>query len=101
MNLVAKEYVAAQDPDDPGVLLLSRFAGAADQLGGAMLVNPYDIGGVADAIDAALRLGADERRERHAESLRSLREQDIHWWTAAFLDALDARGTSRSRATTA
>ena len=101
MNLVAKEYVAAQDPDDPGVLLLSRFAGAADQLGGAMLVNPYDTGGVADAIDAALRLGIDERRERHAESLRSLREQDIHWWTAAFLDALDARSTSRSRATTA
>jgi trehalose 6-phosphate synthase len=91
MNLVAKEYVAAQDPEDPGVLLLSRFAGAAEQLGGALLVNPYDIGGVADAIGTALRMEPGERRERHAESLRSLHEQDIHWWTSTFLKALASR----------
>src|SRR5690606_4648627 len=68
MNLVAKEFVAAQDPQDPGVLVLSRFAGAAEQLSGAVLVNPYDIGGVADAIHAALQMDVDERRERHAGS---------------------------------
>ncbi|MEN1970954.1 trehalose-6-phosphate synthase [Luteimonas sp. MJ204] len=91
MNLVAKEYVAAQDPDDPGVLLLSRFAGAAEQLGGALLVNPYDIGGVANAIAAALRLDVAERRERHLQSLRSLQEEGIHWWTSSFLQALESR----------
>jgi trehalose 6-phosphate synthase len=95
MNLVAKEYVAAQDPGDPGVLLLSRFAGAAEQLGGAVLVNPHDTGGVADAIDAALAMDAGERRERHQQSLRSLHDQDIHWWTREFLQA--ARGKDAAR----
>lgn len=80
-----------QDPDDPGVLLLSRFAGAAEQLTGALLVNPYDIGGVADAIHFAMRMDAGERRERHGDSLRSLREKDIHWWRAGFLLALNTR----------
>jgi trehalose 6-phosphate synthase len=95
MNLVAKEYVAAQDAADPGVLLLSRFAGAAEQLGGAMLVNPHDIGGVADAINAALGMDAGERRERHQQSLRSLHDQDIHWWTSEFLRALAAHDSAR------
>ena len=102
MNLVAKEFVAAQDLADPGVLLLSRFAGAAEQLSGALLVNPYDIGGVADAIGTAVRMDAEERRERHAQSLRSLQEEDIHWWTASFLQALatrTARGTGAATAT--
>lgn len=97
MNLVAKEFVAAQDPQDPGVLVLSRFAGAAEQLSGAVLVNPYDIGGVADAIHAALQMDVDERRERHAGSLRSLREQSIHWWTASFLHALSTRAGTSTR----
>src|SRR5690606_24127044 len=101
MNLVAKEYVAAQDPCDPGVLLLSRFAGAADQLGGALLVNPYDIGGVANAIAAALRLDVAERRERHLQSLRSLQEEGIHWWTSSFLQALESRANGDGPAATA
>jgi trehalose 6-phosphate synthase len=91
MNLVAKEFVAAQDSDDPGVLLLSRFAGAAEQLSGAVLVNPYDIGGVADAIGTAIAMSLEERRERHSQSLQSLQEQDVHWWTTSFLQALDHR----------
>jgi trehalose 6-phosphate synthase len=64
MNLVAKEYVAAQDPSDPGVLVLSKFAGAARQLDAALLVNPHDIEGLASAIGEAFSMPADERRER-------------------------------------
>ena len=66
MNLVAKEYVAAQDADDPGVLVLSRFAGAAHECAAALLVNPYDPEGVAIAINRALAMPFDERRQRHA-----------------------------------
>ena len=88
MNLVAKEYVAAQDPADPGVLVLSRFAGAAEQLRDALLVNPYDTAGTADAIQQALRMPLDERRIRHARLLQNVREFDIHWWARDFLQAL-------------
>jgi trehalose 6-phosphate synthase len=88
MNLVAKEYVAAQDPDDPGVLVLSRFAGAAEQLTDALLVNPYDTQAVADAIQRALNMTLDERRQRHQRLLAQIREQDVHWWRNRFLDAL-------------
>ena len=66
MNLVAKEFVAAQDSEDPGVLILSRFAGAADELTSALLVNPYDPDEIADALHQALVMPADERRARHA-----------------------------------
>ena len=65
MNLVAKEYVAAQDPEDPGVLVLSQFAGAARELDAALIVNPYDEAGVAAALDRGLAMDRDERRERH------------------------------------
>jgi trehalose 6-phosphate synthase len=88
MNLVAKEYVAAQDPADPGVLLLSRFAGAAETMRDALIVNPYDIDGTAEAIQQALRMPLDERRVRHARLLAGLRAQDVHWWAQAFLTAL-------------
>jgi len=64
MNLVAKEFVASEDPQDPGVLVLSRFAGAAHELDAAVLVNPYDIGGVADGMRDALDMSLEERRER-------------------------------------
>ena len=64
MNLVAKEFVAAQDPDDPGALVLSEFAGAAEQLQAALLVNPHDIAATADAIYRALSMPLEERRER-------------------------------------
>jgi trehalose 6-phosphate synthase len=85
---VAKEYVAAQDPDNPGVLVLSRFAGAAEQLTDALLVNPYDTQAVADAIQRALNMTLDERRQRHQRLLAQIREQDVHWWRNRFLDAL-------------
>jgi len=89
MNLVAKEYVAAQDPADPGVLVLSRFAGAAEQMKEALLVNPYDAHGTAEVIQRALRMPQEERRERHQKLLKGIREQDVHWWRRSFLDALE------------
>src|SRR5437899_2856770 len=65
MNLVAKEYVASQDPKDPGVLILSRFVGAAVELDAALLVNPYDSESVAAAIAQALSMPLDQRKARH------------------------------------
>ncbi len=88
MNLVAKEFIAAQDPADPGMLVLSRFAGAAEQLKEALLVNPYDIQGTAHAIQKALTMPLEERIQRHASLLRRVREQDVHWWSSRFLDTL-------------
>jgi trehalose 6-phosphate synthase len=88
MNLVAKEYVVAQIPEDPGVLVLSRFAGAAEQLREALLVNPYDIEGTASAIHLALQMPLDERRTRHQALMATIRRQDVHWWCDSFLDTL-------------
>jgi trehalose 6-phosphate synthase len=88
MNLVAKEYVAAQDPADPGVLVLSRFAGAAEQMVDALLVNPYDIQAVADATQRALHMPLDERRARHARLLAGIRTYDVHWWHGHFIQQL-------------
>ena len=88
MNLVAKEYVAAQDPDDPGVLVLSQFAGAAEELHGALLVNPLESEGMAAAIDAALRMPLAERRDRHRRMYRHLVTFDIDHWAERFLAAL-------------
>jgi trehalose 6-phosphate synthase len=88
MNLVAKEFLAAQDPQDPGVLVLSRFAGAAEQLREALLVNPYDIEGTANAIHLALQMPVEERRSRHQALMRTIREFDVHWWCDTFLDTL-------------
>jgi len=89
MNLVAKEFIAAQDPQDPGVLVLSRFAGAAEQLREALLVNPYDTGATADAVQRALRMPLGERRQRHQALLSRIREHDVHWWRLSFLRALE------------
>jgi trehalose 6-phosphate synthase len=88
MNLVAKEFIAAQDPDDPGVLVLSRFAGAAEQLGDALLVNPYDTQATADVIQSALRMPLDQRRSRHQRLLAEIRQHDVHWWRERFLNTL-------------
>jgi trehalose 6-phosphate synthase len=88
MNLVAKEFVVAQDPDDPGVLVLSRFAGAAEQLGDALLVNPYDTEATADAIQRALHMPLEERRLRHSRMLAGIRAHDVHWWRERFLNTL-------------
>ena len=90
MNLVAKEFIAAQDPADPGVLVLSRFAGAAEQLQDALLVNPYDIDGMAETIQQALQMPLEERQARHQKLLASIRRFDVHWWRKTFLDALRA-----------
>lgn len=89
MNLVAKEYVAAQNPDDPGVLVLSKFAGAANELDAALLVNPHDIDGVARALSVALSMSILERRERWSAMMGKLRARTIHQWFADFLAALD------------
>ena len=90
MNLVAKEYVAAQDPEDPGVLVLSRFAGAADQLEAAVQINPYDPSSMADDLKTALTMPLEERKARHASLLENVKTHDVQWWRKGFLDALDA-----------
>jgi hypothetical protein len=88
LNLVAKEYVAAQNADDPGVLILSRFAGAAIEFGRALLVNPYDAESVAGAIAQALAMPLEERRARHHALLATISEYDVDWWQREFLAAL-------------
>jgi trehalose 6-phosphate synthase len=88
MNLVAKEYMAAQDPNDPGVLILSRFAGAAVEGKRALLVNPYDAESVAGAVAEALAMPLEERRERHAALMHGIFEKDVNKWQRDFLDAL-------------
>jgi trehalose 6-phosphate synthase len=89
MNLVAKEYVAAQDPEDPGVLILSRFAGAAEELRHALIVNPYDIGSMSDIIRVALEMSLAERRERHQASREIIEKNDIAAWCKSYLLALE------------
>ena len=90
MNLVAKEYVAAQDPDDPGVLVLSQFAGAAQELNGALIVNPLDIAGMADALAAALAMPLKEHQARHADMFAQLRENNVSVWRDNFMRDLQA-----------
>jgi len=89
MNLVAKEYVAAQQPDDPGVLILSRFAGSAAECPGALLVNPYDPDSVASAIARALEMKLAERRERHQATFVVLARNPISRWSGRFLHSLE------------
>ena len=98
MNLVAKEYIASQDPEDSGVVILSRFAGAAEQLKQALIVNPYNIEEVADAIEQGLEMGIDERRERHAQLFKSIATYDTFTWSKSFLRALDTCAKERHRA---
>ena len=89
MNLVAKEFVAAQDAEDPGVLVLSQFAGAAEELGdGAILINPLEPEAIAAAIDSALRMPLAERQTRHRRMFRHLAANDIDGWAESFLAAL-------------
>jgi trehalose 6-phosphate synthase len=90
MNLVAKEYIASQDPDNPGVLVLSRFAGAAAELQEALIVNPYDLDGVADAIAYAHGMPLSERKERWRALHKRLLKNDITAWRRKFLQALTA-----------
>jgi trehalose 6-phosphate synthase len=101
MNLVAKEYVAAQDPEDPGVLVLSRFAGAVYQMKAALVVNPYDTVAVAEALQTARYMPLEERKARHAELMKGLTEQDLAHWRREFTRTLEqavrqARTASRA-----
>jgi trehalose 6-phosphate synthase len=89
MNLVAKEYVAAQDPEDPGVLVLSRFAGAAGELTGAVLVNPLDPDDIAEALDVALAMPADERLARWKTMDTAVRATSASVWCRRFLAGLE------------
>jgi trehalose 6-phosphate synthase len=88
MNLVAKEFVAAQDPDDPGVLILSRFAGAAAQLDQALLVNPYSADELADVLERALAMGREERIARWQSMFDNVINEDVIWWRDRFIEAL-------------
>jgi trehalose 6-phosphate synthase len=88
MNLVAKEYVAAQNPDDPGVLVLSMFAGAAAELSGSLIVNPHDSLGMCEALQRALAMPLDERKRRHEINMAALRKNDLGVWRDTFLSDL-------------
>jgi trehalose 6-phosphate synthase len=94
MNLVAKEYVASQDPEDPGVLVLSRFAGAAQELQEALIVNPYDVVGVGEALQTALRMRLEERKERWSAMFDRLMRNNVQTWQEDFLKNLDKPSAS-------
>jgi trehalose 6-phosphate synthase len=95
MNLVAKEYIAAQNPADPGVLVLSKFAGAANELDTALLVNPHDIDGMARTIATALSMPLTERLMRWEAMMAKLRASTIQQWFADFVDALQEAATDK------
>src|SRR5712692_4358510 len=97
MNLVAKEYVAAQ-VDDPGVLVLSELAGAAEELQEALLVNPFDVDAVAEALATALSMPDDERRARMSALRSRVRANDVHLWVQRFLEAAEV-ASRRAQAT--
>jgi trehalose 6-phosphate synthase len=99
MNLVAKEYVAAQDPDDPGVLVLSHFAGAARQLTEALLVNPHDQDEVADALDQALRMPLAERRSRWQALWAEIADRSPTLWGRSFVAALTRTSLAAAKPT--
>src|SRR6202521_531197 len=98
MNLVAQEYVAAQNPADPGVLVLSKFAGAANELDTALLVNPHDIDGMAQAIAVALSMPLLERRMRWEAMMVKLRRRSIQQWFTGFVEALQNARAERETA---
>ncbi|MBS1240325.1 MAG: otsA, partial [Proteobacteria bacterium] len=89
MNLVAKEYVAAQDPEDPGVLILSRFAGAAYQLTDAVLVNPHSRDDISHAIRTALDMPLSERKSRWEKLVEGVRVENVTRWMEHFLRDLE------------
>lgn len=88
MNLVAKEYVAAQDPSDPGVLVLSRFAGAAEELSEALIVNPYSTDEMAETLRAAIQMPLAERQRRHEILSANVMENTASHWARSFLDKM-------------
>ena len=99
MNLVAKEFVAAQNPLDPGVLVLSRFAGASHQLSSSILVNPHDPDELAEALDQALVMPLAERQERWRASWQAIEQATPAGWGRNFLAALQRASTTSPQAT--
>jgi trehalose-6-phosphate synthase len=102
MNLVAKEFISVRDDED-GALILSQFAGASSELRDALLVNPYDIDGVADAIRAAVAMSPEERRARMARMRQTVQEHNIYRWAGLLLNDLSRipeEGTATLTATT-
>ena len=98
MNLVAKEYVAAQNPEDPGVLVLSRFAGAVHELPEALIVNPYNLEETASAIQRAFEMPLRERKERWRAMMDTIEANDVENWCRLFLRELGGRPDERSGA---
>jgi trehalose 6-phosphate synthase len=98
MNLVDKEFVAAQNPDDPGVLILSRFAGAARQLREAILVNPNSPEEMAEALKQALSMDKAERTRRWTALFDNVQREDVTAWRDAFVAALAGRVRQRALA---
>ena len=95
VNLVAKEYVAAQDPDDPGVLILSKFAGAALQMAEAVLINPYSQEEIADAIKLGLEMSLAERQRRWQRLIEGVVDEDVVKWRTYFVTALESVAARR------
>ena len=98
MNLVAKEYVAAQDPENPGVLILSEFAGAAAQMHDALIVNPFSREDVAEAIRRGLSMPLEERKARWGTLMDGVQKDNVTAWRDTFVEALMADGRNKPRA---
>ena len=98
MNLVAKEFIAAQSAEDPGVLILSRFAGAANELSEALIVNPFDPDDIADAMHHALVMPLAERKQRHGVLRDKVRRGTAQAYCMRFVSALAERMQPRSAA---
>jgi trehalose 6-phosphate synthase len=98
MNLVAKEFVAAQNPDEPGALVLSRFAGAAAAMTGAILVNPHDPDEIAEALHAALAMSPEERRARWQTMWEAVQRHTAASWARSFLEQLEGEAAPAASA---
>lgn len=96
MNLVAKEYIAAQDPDDPGVLMLSQYAGATDQMPEAIIIDPNDQNSMIEGLNSALNLSKSERLARYSQLIKGLKNSDIYAWRNAFLNDLKSVETIKA-----
>ena len=88
MNLVAKEYIAAQNPNDPGVLLLSRYAGAAEQMQAAVIIDPHEPQSIIHGLHTALTMPLEERQSRYQTLLQGLQQHNLHNWQQDFLNDL-------------
>jgi trehalose 6-phosphate synthase len=88
MNLVAKEYIAAQNPDNPGVLLLSRYAGAAEQMQAAVIIDPLQPESIIHGLNTALTMPLAERKSRYQTLFQGLEQRNLHTWQQDFLKDL-------------